>query len=220
MARNSLAAKINENTFDNWTYKNSWILGLMTSDGTFGKRSHPTQFGIYSTDLELLEAVKSVFESDKKIFVNEGVKGRKGKKPVGLLALSHPRIANFLKEIKAWGNKEQRNPFPNIPDEYKWSFVKGLFDGDGNFYRGMISIAGRRHLIEQVYEWICKQINKKPNKLYKSSSTNVTVYFQLCKGDSEKVYRLMEKYSLGTYNSTKYKKMQAYFEIGDGLDIL
>lgn len=219
MSRNKLASNINHETFNKWTYKNAWALGLVTADGSSGNKHKPRQFVLYSTELEILEAVKDVFESDKKVFVNQGVKGRLGKKPVGTLAISSPVISDFLKSINAWGNKDERNPFPYVPDEYKWSFIKGVFDGDGNVYKGHFAIAGREHMIQEIYDWICKQIDKGPNKLYKSTGTNKTVYFQMAKSDSERVYHLMEKHSEGTYNSEKYKKLQAFYEVGDGMEL-
>jgi len=204
--RNNRAVKINHDTFDFWTRNNAWVLGLLTADGSIGGKARPQEFKLYSTDLELLEAVKSVFQSEKKIYVNQGVKGRLGKKPVGSLFISSNKMMNFFREINAVGNKDIRNPFPFIPDEYKWSFIKGLFDGDGNGYKGHFAIAGRELLIEQVYHWICRQIGKKPNKLYKSTSTNKTVYFQMGKADSAIVLAFIEKEAAGTYSSEKYKR--------------
>lgn len=201
-------AYINIKVFDEWTRRNCWALGLLTADGTFGKKARPNQFNIYSTEISMLEAVKKVFESDKRIYINQGVKGRLGKKPVGQLAMSNPTIAKFLKSINAWGDKDERNPFPNVPDQFKWSFIKGLFDGDGNCYKGHFSIAGRLHLIEEVYNWICNQIEKTPNKIYTTTSSSRTVYFQLSKGDAEKVLRKIEQHSPDTYNSEKYNVLR------------
>ncbi|MED4299766.1 LAGLIDADG family homing endonuclease [Geobacillus stearothermophilus] len=210
---------VKHDLFDEFNYENAWLLGLLTADGSFSGKSHPNLVQLYNTDRGLVEAFKRISQSDRKIMERHGVRGQLGKKIVYHFAISSLPIVERLKELNAYGDKDQRNPFNNIPNKYKWAFIKGLFDGDGNFYRGMISIAGRRRLIKEVYKWICEQINKEPNKLYKCSSTDITVYFQLCKSDSERVYRLMEKHSPGTHNSRKYKKMQAYFEVDDGLGI-
>jgi hypothetical protein len=118
---------------------------------------------------------------------------------------------SFFSRINVIGDKDLRNPFGFVPEEYKWSFIKGLFDGDGNVYKGMVSIAGRYPLISEVYTWICSQINKEPNKIYNSTGTSKTVYFQLSKKDAYLVYYKIKKHSHGTYDSYKFKKWESFY---------
>lgn len=198
---------MNHDVFEHWNHRNSWALGLLIADGSFGKNARPHEFKLYSTNFSLLSAFRDVFETNKKITFTKNAKGRLGKKPVGYFVLSSPKIISFLKSINAHGPKEERNPFEQIPDEYKWSFVKGLFDGDGNFYKGQLSISGREHLITEVYFWICGEIGKEPNKVHRSTSSEKTFYFTFSKSDTMKIYNMFEEKSPGTYISEKYQEL-------------
>lgn len=207
LERKRRLARLNHDTFDHWTEKNAWALGLITADGSLGGKARPQEFKLYGTDMELLEAVKEVFQSDKAVFVNQNIKGRIGKKPVGSLFLSSPKMMAFFRSINAVGDKDARNPFSFVPDQYKWAFIKGLFDGDGNGYKGQFSIAGRKNIIHEIYQWICQQIGKSPNKIHNCTSTNRTFYFQMGRTDSKKIFELIERWANGTYNSEKYRKL-------------
>jgi len=200
--------KLNENLFNEWTEQNTWLLGLLTADGSFGKNRN--SIVLYNTNKNLLKQFKNIIQTKNEI--NEHInKSRLGNKKVWRLRVENYKIASFLKSINGFGDKDHRNPFSNIPDKYKWSFVKGLYDGDGNFYKGSLSIAGREGLIKEVYYWICKQIDKNPNKIYQSTITNKTYYFQISHKDTEKVVDLIEKNTRGTYKSCKYNDMYQYF---------
>ena len=205
--RNNKAIPLNHNLYDTWTIHNAWVLGLLTSDGSFGKIARPQEFKLYSTDFELLNAFRSVLDTEKKITVSTHTTGRMGKKPVGYMILSSPQIINFLKSINGHGEKDLRNPFNFIPEEYRWAFIKGLFDGDGCVYKSQFIIAGRINLITEIYAWLCQKIEKKPNKLYKSTGTDKTVFFQMGKADSQKVMLEIQENASGTYDSAKFLKL-------------
>jgi hypothetical protein len=205
LGRNNKASAINHLT------ENAWALGLLTSDGSYGSNARPQEFKLYSTDLDTLEAFKDVFNSDKKVYVNQGIKGRIGKKPVGAIILSSPIIVNFLKGINAHGHKEIRNPFSSIPDEFKWAYIKGLYDGDGNIYKGKLSVAGQQDHVTEVYHWICKEMNKKPNKVYKASNTDKTYYFQFGAIDTVFIYYRLKRFAGNTYDSAKFNKWKSFY---------
>jgi len=198
--------KLNENIFDEWTNRNVWLIGFITADGSFNKGNNIT---IYNSEKQLVKEFKDIFQSQNEI--TESKSERLGNKQIWRTAISSNKIANFMKSINAYGNKNKRNPFPLIPDKYKWSFIKGLFDGDGNIYKGTFSIAGRETLIKYVYYWICQQIEKFPNKVYQSNASNKTYYFQIAPGDAIEVCELMQKNTLGTINSKKFIKLKNYY---------
>ena len=198
--------KFNEDLFEKLDNKNSWLLGLITADGTF-KGNNVT---LYNSEKGLLQEFKAIFETDNKI--NNHVADRFGDKKVWRLGVSGEKVIDDLKSLNAYGNKNKRNPFPIIPDQYKWAFIKGLFDGDGNFYKGSFSIAGREELIKFVYYWMCHQIKKQPNKIYTHSTNKITKYFQFSPKDADKIFELIEQNSQGTYNSEKYMKWKRYYD--------
>ena len=201
--------KLNRKLYKTWTNKNVWALGLLTADGSFNKKTKRNSFGVYNTDLNLVKEFKNIFGTKNKI--TEVKSDRLGEKKVWRIFMSSKYLINFFKKINAYGKKDVRNPLDSIPDEFKWAFIKGLFDGDGNIYNGTFSIAGREELIKHVYFWICSQINKKPNKIYTSTNSNKTKYFQIAPSDSINVLKLISKHTKGTYNSGKFKKWRNYF---------
>lgn len=209
-ARRRMGTKtnVNHNLFKELDYKSSWLLGLLTADGSFGGKTHPNLFQIYSTEKGLIDEFQSMTGTLRKITERQGLKGQLGKKIVYQLQANSVTVIERMKELNAWGDKDTRNPFANIPDQYKWSFIKGLFDGDGNCYKGHFSIAGRKQLTTEVYHWICKQLEKEPNKLYQSTASKKTIYFQMGKKDAGKVLIFMEEHAKGTYNSEKYNKLK------------
>lgn len=209
-ARQKMGRKtgVNENLFDEWSIENSWLLGLLTADGSVGGPSKPNLIQLYNTERGLLEEFKRMSGVSRKIYERQGLKGQLGKKIVYHLAVSSVGIVKRMKELNAWGDKDTRNPFFNVPDQYKWSFVKGLFDGDGNCYKGHFSIAGRKELTTDVYHWICEQLEKEPNKLYQATASKRTIYFQLGRKDAGRVLEFMETKSPGTYNSVKYNTLK------------
>jgi hypothetical protein len=217
LGRNNKAKNINHFTFENWSEQNAWALGLLTSDGSYGTNTRPQEFKLYSTDLDTLENFKKVFGSDKDIFVSKTAKGRIGKKPVGAIILSSPIIISFLKEINAHGPKNTRNPFSSVPDEYKWAYVKGLYDGDGNIYKGRLSIAGQQQHVTEVYHWLCGQMSKKPNKVYQSSNTEKTFYFQFGAVDTVFIYYKIKRFAENTYDSSKFLKWKSFYGAENGL---
>lgn len=198
--------KFNENIFNNWSKKNSWLLGLITADGTFNRNN----VTLYNTDKEMLKEFKKILGTQNKI--SEHITNRLGNKKVWRTGVSSENFIKDLKALNAHGDKDQRNPFPLVPDIYKWSFIKGLFDGDGNIYKGIISIAGRMPMIKFVYYWICQQIDKKPNKIYQSSNSDKTYYFQISPGDAIEVVDYIRLNAEGTYNSKKIKEVLDYYE--------
>lgn len=204
IGRNKRAAAIEHLVYNQWTVENAWALGLITSDGGFNP-SRPHEFTLSSIDLKMVTAFKDVFKSSK-IPAEHKAKGRLGKNPVYRITLSSPTITGFLKTINCYGKKDVRNPFNYVPDKFKWAFIKGLFDGDGNATGGRLQIAGREELVTQVYQWLCVQIYKEPNNIYTASSSPNTKYFVFGEKDSSVLLNLFEEHANGTFDSDKFNK--------------
>lgn len=199
---------LKENVFARFDDDTAWALGLITADGSYNI-SRPNELTLYNTDYELIEKFRKIFNTNKKIY--EHKTNRIGNKKVWRLNLSSEQMMKDLKALNAYGNKEERNPFPLVPDIFKWAFIKGLYDGDGNFYKGTTSIAGKKDIIKFVYYWICQQIDKSPNKIYQSSSSDSTFSFQISKRDSKLVWNELLKDCAVVYDSKKVKKVIDYF---------
>jgi len=199
--------RLNENVFEKWDDPQAWALGLLTADGSFNK-ARPNEFVLYNTDYELLKAYRNVFNANKDIYNHKT--NRIGNKTGYRLSLSNPKIMERLKALNAVGIKGVRNPFPLVPDNYKWSFIKGVFDGDGNFYKGTVSIAGRKEFIKYIYYWICQEIDKQPNKIYQSHSSKKTYSFQISKNDSIKVFKKIDNATKETFDSDKYNSWKNF----------
>lgn len=204
---------IKHDLFDELNKDNIWLLGLLTADGSFGGKSKPLVIQLYNTNKGLIIKFKELSNCSKEPYERVGLKGQLGRKVVYHLSISSLQIINRLKELNAFGNKDQRNPFNNIPEHLKWPFIRGLFDGDGNTYfdrrqkRFNFNIAGRRHLIQDVYEWICKDLEIRQNKLYKCSGTDKTVYFTISpRPIAKEIYKKMYQDHNGYMNEHKFNK--------------
>lgn len=224
MARNRHAKRIDDHVFMKWDIYNSWALGVLTADGGFSPKARPNEFSLYNTDYDLLVAYRDVFRSEKRVELVRKAK-KANHNDLFAVRLSSKTIAEFLKDINGFGNKHERNPFRYVPEPYKWSFIKGMFDGDGCIYKGKFKMAGKIDLITEMNEWITKAIGKERiNKVTKNDSKGDTMCFSFGKSDSRKIFELMHEATLGTYESKKYLKFKEQVgfedEVAKSLDIM
>lgn len=207
MGKESIPRKINTNVFDQWTHKNAWALGLLMADGGFAPNSRPNEFCFYNTDVLLIVEYREVFETDKRIELHRKAK-TENQKDCYYIRLSSKKIADFLKEIESFGKKCTRRTFKYIPNEFRWSYLKGLLDGNGNIYKGRLKMTGYREEMELINKWICAEIGKDGSAALSKGSTPDTVVLQFSKSDSKKIVRRLETWSIGTYDSKQFKKFQ------------
>lgn len=113
---------VNSNYFDVITSENSWILGLLWTDGNLTYRDVGCRITFASNDVDLLEKIK------RKILYTGPVRGYQ-------LAITDMRLYNKLLEYGLIPNKSLTiGPPIGIPIEFIPDFIRGCFDGDGCYY--------------------------------------------------------------------------------------
>jgi hypothetical protein len=115
--------KVNENFFKTWTCEMAWVLGLFITDGTVNKSIHTISFA--QKDERILRLVANYMEADYVL----GAIGPTCKTPT--LIINSKEIKKDLEILGITANKSLTVKFPNVPEEFLPSFVRGVIDGDG-----------------------------------------------------------------------------------------
>lgn len=115
---------VNERAFDDWTDSNAWLLGMLWTDGWMVKGN---SVGIKSKDAEVLEHAKRILgtTADIKTVWTRG-------KPYQQIQVASKGLADKLRSLGMHRAKSLSIEYPSaLPEEYFWSFMRGVIDGDG-----------------------------------------------------------------------------------------
>lgn len=132
---------VNESYFDTWSSNMAYILGFITSDGHV--RRTEINFGLNPKDIAVLEFIRSEIGSTQPInsvtFYNKKVK--KYYTDIRLSICSVKLCTTLREKFGLISHKTGReNICFEIPENLKWDYVRGIFDGDGSVrLRGSIS---------------------------------------------------------------------------------
>jgi hypothetical protein len=132
LTRHGRRYKVNERFFDTWSPPMAWVLGLLQSDGHFGKKSAAIQFS--STDRELVEKARSCLDATHPIPSVEGGVGHMGDKPVHILLISRKRLRRGVDAVLPARLKANRRELPAMPNDLLRHFLRGYFEGDGSIF--------------------------------------------------------------------------------------
>jgi len=112
---------LNFDFFKKWSEEMAYVLGYWFADGTMDKNLKYISFT--SKDKKQLEQIKKVIEGDMPLYFD--------KRGYYQLKISSVDVVNDVKALGGIPNKSLINSFPNIPEKYVNSFIRGYFDGDG-----------------------------------------------------------------------------------------
>lgn len=115
--------KVNEDYFKVWTHEMAWVLGLFVTDGHVNKQLHSMYFS--QKDERILQLIAKYMEADYVLAATGPTK------TTPTLIINSKEIKKDLKMLGIISNKSLSVPFPNVPEEYLASFVRGVIDGDG-----------------------------------------------------------------------------------------
>lgn len=115
--------KVNEHFFKSWTHEMAWVLGLFVTDGHVNKQYLSIYFS--QKDERILRLIAQFMEADYVL----APYGRTKTTPT--LIINSKEIKNDLGLLGITANKSLTLPFPNVPEEFLASFVRGVIDGDG-----------------------------------------------------------------------------------------
>ncbi len=115
--------KVNEDYFKTWSHEMAWILGLFVTDGHVNKKIQSIYFS--QKDERILRLIANYMEADYVLAATGPTK----KTPT--LIINSKIIKEDLAALGIVANKSLSVPFPNVPEEFISSFVRGVIDGDG-----------------------------------------------------------------------------------------
>ncbi|PYF05698.1 LAGLIDADG family homing endonuclease [Ureibacillus chungkukjangi] len=115
--------KVNEDFFKIWSHEMAWVFGLFVTDGTVSGNAHSINFA--QKDERILKLVAKYME------VAYVVRPISTTRTVPILVINSKEIKNDLANLGVTSNKSLTLPFPDVPEEFMGSFVRGVVDGDG-----------------------------------------------------------------------------------------
>ncbi|MDZ5472671.1 hypothetical protein SM124_13110 [Bacillus sp. 31A1R] len=115
--------KVNENFFKTWSHEMTWVLGIFVTDGHISQHTHTIYFS--QKDERILRLIAKYMEADYVLAPTGPTK----KTPT--LIINSKEIKNDLAKLGIHTKKSLNVPFPEVPDEYLPSFIRGVIDGDG-----------------------------------------------------------------------------------------
>lgn len=109
------------------THDGAYLLGLIYTDGNITKNT----VSIYQKEENCGSLMLDI---SKRIFNKVKISSCDGKS-CSKITINSKNLVDFIKSL-GWPSCRKRKynmTFPNIPEDKKWSFVAGYFDGDGGF---------------------------------------------------------------------------------------
>ncbi len=112
---------------------NSYILGLIYSDGclSFDKHTDKFRITISMNDKDVMDKIHKIMTPNKKLYEYKHPKGRK--ETYSVISTNKDDI-EFIKKIGITTRKSLSIEYPSISKEYDRDFIRGYFDGDGSVY--------------------------------------------------------------------------------------
>lgn len=174
----------NKNFFKKWSSEMAYVLGYTFADGAVYSNKRGSSYLEYtSTDLELINKVKVLLNSEHKI--SKRMKYNPNCKDSYRLQIGGVELLKDLEKYGIRQNKSLTVKFPIIPNKYLSSFIRGYFDGDGCVH----------------FEKYFKKDRNKDNWVFTTDFTSGS------KGFLTGLWNSIEKYVSGGY---LYKKRGGY----------
>ncbi|WP_026906491.1 LAGLIDADG family homing endonuclease [Paucisalibacillus globulus] len=115
--------KVNENFFKTWSHEMAWVLGLFITDGHVKENTHSVSLSQKHDGI--LKVVANYMNADYIL----APFGETMKTPT--LLINSKEIKQDLETLGVTTKKSFKLPFPNVPENYLPSFIRGVIDGDG-----------------------------------------------------------------------------------------
>ncbi len=219
---------VNENFFAEWSPEMAYVLGFFAADGCISKNATRQNYYLdfTSTDLDVLEKIKSAMQAEQKISKRER---NERWKPSYRLQIGSRKIFYDLYKLGFTTRKSKTIQLPKIPNNYFADFLRGYFDGDGCISYGEYKRKNRPSMQKVVImsftsgsnifliqlkariAEICKTkggfIHKKQNRGYELVYSSV---------DTKKILRYIYQCKNCIRMHRKYEKSMRLFEMWGG----
>lgn len=114
---------VNEDFFKRWNDDVAYILGYIAADGCI--RTSQYELKLKSIDYDLLQYIKETLNTNYEI-------KREKNSNCHVLRIMSKKIIDDLLQHGIADRKSLVIEFPDIPDDFFWSYMRGLTDGDGH----------------------------------------------------------------------------------------
>lgn len=212
---------VNEDFFRLWSPNMAYVLGFFAADGCLTKNAKRLNCYIefVSTDIDVLEKIKSAMSAGQKITKKVRSKKSPGVKQGYRLQIGSKKIFNDLSLFGFTPTKSNIITLPDIPDNYFADYLRGYFDGDGclsfgNYRRSnrpsnakVIAIrftSGSKVYLEQIRSKVIQTLNLNNGYLYEKQISGFELVFSTL--DTLKILRYIYKCKNCIYMNRKYKK--------------
>ena len=115
--------KVNEHFFKDWTHEMAWVLGMFITDGCVHKGTQTISFS--QKDETILKEIANYMDADYVLAPTGPTR------TVPTLLINSKIIKNDLQNLGITSKKSLTVPFPEVPEEFLPSFIRGVIDGDG-----------------------------------------------------------------------------------------
>lgn len=202
------------NIFENgWTQENAYIYGWVISDGCLlreGRNKTSYAVRITSNDKAMVEWLHESLCVGNKIYSQGKSFTIKYRNVDGI---------SFMMKHGLTERKSLTVEFPEIPDLYVWSFIRGIFDGNGsvtlsktkyNTYAQVSITSGSKIFLEKMSEKF-KEFNIESHLYMDRRTTNKSWYLRLTKrSEIEKFYEMTYS-GASVFLDRKHDKFNEYF---------
>lgn len=206
---------LNENYFNNINQsEQSYWFGFLLADGNIYKNT--ISIDLKSIDKEILEKFKTCINGNMPIEVYKRKKFGKIKE-YARIKINSEEMVKDLKRQGMLPNKSLILTFPEIKDEYFYSFIRGYIDGDGGIRKYgrkfVIEVIGTEEFLTEMFKFFVKDniyFNLYRNSECKERNTNI---YYVRTGDKIKIMNFLGKLYKDDNNLHLDRKYSVYLEM-------
>lgn len=216
----TLLYSLNEKTFENIdTEEKAWALGFIYADGAIVKNKERLNINLSSIDIDVLEKLKNILESNAPIKIRDGIT-IKNTKYVGnstvALSVNSSKLCKDLIEKRVVPRKSLILTFPDfLPQNLIRHFVRGYFDGDGSITFGnknspKVSMMGTPEFLKPIQQIVSAQ-GCRANIYQRKGYSEQSQSFEINAKESVKFFLEWLYEDATVYMQRKYNRYYSYY---------
>jgi len=120
--------KYNVEFFTKWSHELAWLVGVVMSDGYVSNPKFGKFIRVAMCDRDVVFNIAKLIDYEGNIIHRHN----KHNKDVFILNISGKHVWSFFVDLGITHSKSVELKFPNLPEMYIYSCIRGIFDGDGS----------------------------------------------------------------------------------------
>lgn len=114
--------QVNEEFFKTWTRESAWFYGWVITDGHVNNKY--VDITLQKRDNDVINKLKSLIDFDGNLYIRDSKE---------TISVHNRNVVNSLYDLGIpEKNKTFECTYPNVPKEFEWDFIRGVFEGDGS----------------------------------------------------------------------------------------